>query len=531
MYLLEQLGGQAKYLAVRRGQEHLSLVIPRLMKHVTEKKINMAMMVGARKRRRTEGGARSSGQWPPIWQVGAAKRFRNEFSRVYPRGSEMSLNLYGPTYAEANVTQKDARKMTRFKGHGDYKAVWKKNRKYIPRMIGAAAGRALGYGAGAGYEVGGRVSKAIGWGDYKVNQIVDSSQQNIHHVSVVNTDLSGDIIYSNTEFVKNIYATITSGSSPFHVDRFDLNPALLSTFPFLSQIAQNFELYEFQGLLFQYKPTSGEFGSNNSNALGKVVLCTNYDPDAANFTSSIVMENYDYACSTKPSSGCVHGVECKPSQRSVTQLYTRTGDSTKQRIFTDLGSFQIASEGIPSSVAQDVLIGELWVTYTVKLSRAKLFASIGESILHAAFQLSIGTNLGNKTVSADSDNTMALNTLTPNGLEIQFPTTGGTATTKPVVFGNGYQGKRILVTTYSNLTITANYRLLAANLVNCTLISPQNASNGTAHACTHFLIQMNTIYSGTAGFDLESNVAPSGTQVDLISMTVVDPQFSLVVDS
>jgi hypothetical protein len=204
-----------------------------------------------------------------------------------------------------------------------------------------AGGAGLGYlagglsGAKSGWDYGGAASRFLGYGDYlSTNQIVDgpvhgNPQQNIHHAMTAQSDLSGDVIYSNTEFVKNIYAPIgASGVSTFNIESFDLNPGLQSIFPFLSQIAQNFELYEFMGLMFQYKPTSGEFGNTTSNALGKVILATNYDPDAPVFSNSIVMENYDYACSTKPSNGCIHGVECHPAQRSVLQMYTRTGEST-----------------------------------------------------------------------------------------------------------------------------------------------------------------------------------------------------------
>jgi hypothetical protein len=350
-------------------------------------------------------------RWPNYWQPKYAKLARTEIVQRYPKGSENSLSIWGPTYKDANSLQKNIRRVMRYKGDGDYTSM----AKYGLRGLGAAAyaGRQLYRGRGLkaasraavrGYDKGAQVSKLFGFGDYSTsNQIVSGTpadpNQSIHHISTAENGLSGDIMYSNTEFVKNIYATVVSGTSNFQVESFPLNPGLADTFPFLSQIAQNFELFEFVGLAFQYKPTSGEFGSNNSNALGKVVLATNYDPDASLFINSVVMENYDYACSTKPSSGCVHGVECKPTQRATMQMYTRTGTSTKDKVFTDLGIFQIASEGIPSSVAQDVLIGELWVTYTVKLSRAKLYQALGESIGYVVYHCDMGTDSFNNIVS------------------------------------------------------------------------------------------------------------------------------------
>jgi hypothetical protein len=480
------------------------------------------------------------GKWPGKWQAGAAKRFRNRYSEQYPRGSEMSLALYGPSYKEASIGQKDARKALRFKGPGDYKSMWKKARKYVPRGVGAIAGYAYGGASGAksGWDRGAHLSKAFGWGDYSFNQITSgpasmNPHQNVHHLSSSTKDLSGDIIYSNTEFVRNIYVTgptSGAGTSSFQLESLPLNPALQTTFPFLSQLAQNFELFEFQGLMFQYKPTSGNYGNSNSNSLGKVVMCTNYDPDAATFANTIVMENYDYACSTLPSSGCVHGVECKPSQRSVNQLYTRTGTSSKDLVFTDLGNFQIATEGIPFGAAnQEALIGELWVTYTVKLSRAKMEQSTGNTILHGAFQGSVGTDFGAKTWSADSNNTISVSSASPQNLEIQF--VDNDSTNLDIVFGSSWQGKTILVTGYSDTTITNLFVLNISTVTNATVIDDFNTYNGTSNCTMASVVKFDGAFVGTSTVTVSTNQAPSGTQIDRLAITVVDPDFSISVNS
>ena len=148
----------------------------------------------------------------------------------------------------------------------------------------------------------------------------------------------------------------------------------MNTFPFLSQIAQNFVMYEFQGLIFEYRPTSGESGASN-NSLGKVIMATSYDPDAPNFVNAVQMENYDYAMSTKPSCGQLHGVETANHQQFANMQYIRTGASTRDKIFTDVGTFQLATEGVPLGSSTSLIIGELWVTYRVKLSRANIYGS------------------------------------------------------------------------------------------------------------------------------------------------------------
>ena len=456
---------------------------------------------------------------------------------MYPRGSAESKMAYGEDYKHATPMQRDLRKAVRYKGPGDYKKVWRSIRKYVPRGLGAAGAYALGYKAKSGWDLGAKASKAVGWGDYSVNQITSAPgsmnpHQNIHHVSTVASDLSGDIIYSNTEFVKNIYASGTGGSvSSFELSSFVLNPAVSETFPFLSQIAQNFELYEFMGLMFQYKPTSGNYGNSESNSLGKVVLCTNYDPDAPEFKNTIVMENYDYACSTLPAQGCIHGVECAPSQRSVKQLYTRTGQSSKDKVFTDLGLFQISTEGIPfgGSGSKSALIGELWVTYTVKLSRAKLTQALGQSISHATYQLSLGTDFGAKTFAADLDNTIEFVSTTPVGLQIAK--TDVNNVTLDLSFGSSFGNSRYLFIWTHTATPASVFEVAANTPTNCSIIEQLALYQGTTKGVSYILIEFDSSFQGVASVRFSATNTPSATQIDSLAISKVDPDFTLTVNS
>lgn len=205
-------------------------------------------------------------------------------------------------------------------------------------------------------------------------------------------DLTGDVYLARREFLGNVTASVTGSNSntagvnmpiqsQFSVQSYNINAGLRTTFPWLSQVAKNFTLYEMHGIVFEYKPTCGEFGNMNTNALGKVVMCTQYDPDAPVFTSSVQMENYDYATACKPSEHMLHGVETKHSQRATNMLYVRTGPTSKDEILTDIGDFQIATEGIAMNIPPNggvsttyqIPIGELWVAYKVKLSRANIY--------------------------------------------------------------------------------------------------------------------------------------------------------------
>jgi len=208
-----------------------------------------------------------------------------------------------------------------------------------------------------------------------VNQIMGGGNEFRINMSKGN---SGDVFVDHREFVQNITATFAAGVtvSPFAITSLPINPGMGISFPFLSQIAENYTLYEFMGIGYEYRPTSGEQGSI-SNSLGKVILSTQYDPDAPEFGSAIEMENYGYTNSVKPSVGALHGVETASSQSTMKMMYVRTSDATqKDRAFTDIGTFQIATEGINGAANTVAVIGELWVTYKIKLSRPQLFSTI-----------------------------------------------------------------------------------------------------------------------------------------------------------
>lgn len=330
-----------------------------------------------------DGKARSRGRG--MWQAKAAKQAREGIVSAYPRGSEQSKAVWGPSYRAANSTQQNLRKALRYKGDGDYREVLN---RIIPKGTFARVGGMLGRMSNipgldeVGHFAGNKLANYVGFGDYDqglvTNQLIANgpAKSAYSSISVNPDDLSGDIIYSHSEFVQNITASASgAGQSAFELSKFPVNPGLAATFPFLSQLAQNFEIYEFHGLVFQYKPTSGESGAS-SNALGKVIMAVNYDPTAADFINSVQMENYDYASSTKPSVGMVHGVETDMSRNITNAQFIRTGSSTKQLPFTDLGNLYVATEGVPFSAAGSQIVGELWVSYKIRLSRSNLYGAL-----------------------------------------------------------------------------------------------------------------------------------------------------------
>lgn len=317
---------------------------------------------------------------------------RRAFALVNPRGSTVSQTRFGVDFKSASADQRMQRSLFRYKGLGDYgENALNALSNLTSVKIGGNQYGLFNFGHGSSNSAQ-TAFKGLGdYGPVTTNSLAGGA--GTISVNAGPRTSTGDISFSHTEFIQNVVVTSTAaiGNTAFQLQAFNLNPGMSSTFPFLSQIACNYSMWEVHGLMFQYKPTSGEYGSSGSNSLGKVIMATQYDSSAPVFTSSQEMENYVGASSTKPSCGMVHGIETAPRERLTNLMYVRSGASSignapvgqKDRNLTDLGLFQIATEGIYNSSATvtNQVIGELWVSYRIVLTRPKLCSSIlGASI-------------------------------------------------------------------------------------------------------------------------------------------------------
>jgi hypothetical protein len=141
-------------------------------------------------------------------------------------------------------------------------------------------------------------------------------------------------------------------------------------FPWLSQLATNYEQFSFKGLLFEYKTMSGNALTSTNTALGTVILATQYNTNDTPFTSKIEMEQYEFAQSVVPSCSIIHPVECAPSETVLSKLYISNPGSTVpgDPRFSNLGTFNLATSGMQAAA----VVGELWVTYHVTFLKPRL---------------------------------------------------------------------------------------------------------------------------------------------------------------
>jgi len=248
------------------------------------------------------------------------------------------------------------------------------------RVGGGMVGGAIGYptvGAGAGQTLGAALSRWLGSGDYTV-------QQN----SVVNRTLKGStavpmmhrtdqtVVIRHREFIQTI-----NGGTDFNVRaNLPLNPGLPQTFPWLSQIAANFQEYRFMGLVFHYVPTSG-MATGADTRLGAVMAQTVYRATDTTPATKYELLNEFWSNESLPSEAMAHPIECKPSETVLTNRYVRTGAVTDDLMFYDYGRTVFATQG----QIQAGLVGDLWVTYEVELRKPKLTSTLGQLVRSALF--------------------------------------------------------------------------------------------------------------------------------------------------
>nr|QKV51212.1 putative capsid protein [Crucivirus sp.] len=259
----------------------------------------------------------------------------------------------------------------------------------IASSIGEAVGGFFGpAGARLGKTAGSMFAKLSGYGDYKV----ESNSISMGTDPPMFASSGRGTLVRHREFIQDIV-----GSTSFNIQGFGINAGLAGTFPWLSQLAVNFEQYVVRGMVFEFKTTSAtSLASGTNTAMGTVIMATEYNSSATNpasggalFSSKAQMENHEFCTSSIPSQSFIHAIECARGETPVSCLYVRPGtvpSGTDQRLY-DLGTFEIATVGMQAAN----IVGELWCTYDIELLKPVLYDAVGLGILTDHYQLPVAT--------------------------------------------------------------------------------------------------------------------------------------------
>jgi len=345
------------------------------------------------------------------------------------RGAPEVTARYGFNKRVASSAQLAARKNEEFVGQGRYS----RKRKYFRgkggffsdagnwlKGAGGWVGDRMGtisstaknlaegnWGAAArsGYRLGSQLLGGSGVGAYKMrgqgmytghgaysNSLIDPDPSDDRIASFTSAnDETGAITVTHKEYICDLYGPPTTPGvvnqiGTFVNQSYQINPALEATFPWLSQIAANYDEYKMNQLIFTYRSTVSDFATNNGQ-VGTVIMATQYNAAAIPFQDKESMLQYDASESGKTTANMLHGVECDESKlKTGNGGYTRSNPVViGQDIKTyDHGQFNIAFANIPTNLL-DQSLGELWVSYSVTLSKPKIFTGRGYAIARDYF--------------------------------------------------------------------------------------------------------------------------------------------------
>lgn len=249
---------------------------------------------------------------------------------------------------------------------------------------------------------------AIGADDH-MGQVIQQEIPNIINAG------EGEIVIRHREYIADIVST---GPAFSLVANLQINPGLApedgGAFPWLSGIAKHFQQYRFEGLTFQFVSTSGTQGV--TQALGEVIMSTNYNVNDPVPTNKQQMLTQAFAVSKVPAADFDHPIETAPSQTVGNgKLYVRggkieTGTVSDPR-FYDMCETNIATQGQNTNAGESVTLGELWVTYQCSLYKPQIpSVSRQNTTTQSGYVAQIGGS-GGKGVAPDIHGLFKYNTV------------------------------------------------------------------------------------------------------------------------
>jgi len=210
----------------------------------------------------------------------------------------------------------------------------------------------------------------MGKGDYKLQDNLPSIRKNSLFQNGMNQPPSfaggATFIFEHSEYITDIVSS--SSANTFKTQTFTCNPANATSFPWLSNIATNFESYEIEGMIYRYESTCGNSVASTNTSLGTTMGYFAYDTLDATALSKNVLMQYEGAVDAVTSNSFLIGVECDKSKLVSPRLYVGTPPAGSDAKSYNWGNLVIATSGLQGT---SVTVGELYVHYRIKILHCK----------------------------------------------------------------------------------------------------------------------------------------------------------------
>jgi len=360
-------------------------------------------------------------------------------------------------------------------------------------MFGPRAGR-------VGAEAGRMFREITGFGAYKIQK--NTIMSGTDRLPTFRSMQYGTRV-QHREFLFDVITSPTAGA--FKIQTIPIQPALLAAFPWLSASAEQYQEYQMNGVVYEFKSNSYDALASTNTASGTVVMATNYNVLDAPFYNKFQMEQTQYTCSDKPSNPLIHPIECAKIETPTSVLWTRPGPvSTGDLRLYDWANFSIATVGMQGT---SVNIGELWVTYDITLLKPKLTNTVDVQdhyVLPVPYAVPggiayFGSDTHPPALTGDSDMGTTLSAFSSGNLDtINWPP--------------GYTGKVVII-----------YRMHVTSVISASLATPYTINySGGASSLTTFSdgtsrnegpVGSPLVYNGNGGCTLVvfSNIVNGGS--------------------
>lgn len=219
-----------------------------------------------------------------------------------------------------------------------------------------------------------KLMRWAGMGDYtlKSNSLVQTGGVVDGNAAIIpQGNRAVRIVYK--EYLGDVFTHPTVIGAFFNTT-YSINPGLVATFPWLTPLAQQYEQWTPNGIVFEFRSTSSPL--TTTQAMGSVIMATEYDVLDTAYANKQQMLNAAYSNEARPDQRIVHGLECDPRDNPQHIYFVRSGTpptGADMREY-DLAIFNIATQG---GATANVNLGSLYIHYDITFRKEQLFNGLG----------------------------------------------------------------------------------------------------------------------------------------------------------